>query len=138
MPERTGGAAPADSRAPDGGGNESEPRARPHTIRKRTSPRVTRNRNRQQAGSDLMRLFPFQQVTGVRGGAPVGSMDPHARLEVRLVTLRVGNVVLVGKQDVGDAAPLFDLSNQQLRPAWRVDEEVTRFPFDEKAIGPVR
>jgi hypothetical protein len=86
---------------------------------------------------DVPWLFALEQMGGKGSGATVRLMNPHPRLEVLLVALGVSNVILVGQQYVGDASTFFDLSNQELRPARRVDEQIAFPPSDEKAIAPV-
>ncbi len=51
------------------------------------------------------------------------------------VAVGVGDVVLVGEQDVGDPAELLEPARQLRHPAGRVDEEIAALPRREEGVG---
>ena len=63
-------------------------------------------------------------------------MDPDARSEVAREALGVGHVVLMGEQDVPDAAARLQLPEKRRGEPRRVDEQVAPRTHDEERVGP--
>ena len=99
---------------------------------------VPRNREHHETVGDRHFVGPGDHVGGIRRRLPICFVDPHACPEVVGELLRVGDVVLVREQHVGDPAVGGDGVDHVGAPVRRVHEEATTDLGYEPGVGAER
>src|SRR5512132_4170721 len=95
---------------------------------------MPRNWNGEQPIVDANRLASREDLVRAACRATIGFVDPDMRVEVRGVATGIGNIILVGQQNGGEASPGLERSHDRLRPAWRIHHDVAARSTDQERV----
>ena len=95
---------------------------------------MARDGDRKQSFANFRGLAAPQQIGRVGCGAGIVLVYPDPRVEMLRVATSVGDIVLVGEQDVAHASEVFQLPDELADVSRRIDEQIAFGASDEVGV----